>query len=209
MTSDQIVTVLNVHVQYLLTFTTSPSSLIDYYIMFGENPAVILRPVFFNAIQLAMSTYTLPMLQTFNDTLLSSLIKRNIDTALIPLVSLTTLVSIDSITSNYQNKTASAEIAYLKRKSENLVSLLAGIGAFASNGDYRYQVAQALSQANTSSLNRRYLETNQTSQVIANLGTASNNIGAMRLYSQLISGNQSYFQDMYWNNIVSAMFPAV
>lgn len=106
LTSDQIVTTLNVQVQYQLT-SLSASDLINYYIMFGENPAAILRPVFSNAIQKSMSTYTLSMLRTLDDLYLSNLVKVNIDTTLIPLVSMATSVSIDSITSNYQNKTAS------------------------------------------------------------------------------------------------------
>lgn len=151
LTSDQIVTALNVQVQYQIT-NVAAADLINYYILFGEAPSLILRPVFSNAIHKAISTYTLGMLRVFNDSYLSGLIKANINAALSHLVTMGIVVSIDSITSNYQNKTSSSEIAYLKRKNSNLATQISGL--ITSSGDYRYRVSTALTQATTSSAKR-------------------------------------------------------
>lgn len=100
LTSDQIRTTSDVQVSYWLTSFTG-DDLLNYYINFGEQPEVFLKPIFSNSVHKSISTMTINDLKSFDDSKLANQISAAISAAVSPLVPMGFSVSIDAFTSAY------------------------------------------------------------------------------------------------------------
>lgn len=204
LTSDQIRTRSDVQVNYWLTSFVG-ADLLNYYINFGEQPEFILRPIFANAVHRSISALTISDLKSFDDLALSQRIAATISAAVSPLAPISVSVAIDAFTSDYENRTASVEVARLKRRSDTLASLYSTLKQLNSSGDFVYRIQQAFIQATNSAANRTAFEVTNLNNVLAMLVTSGpvvTTVGFPKLYQMMLSSNQSYYEDKLMPNYI-------
>lgn len=200
LTSDQIMTTSDVQVGYTLN-SFGGNDLLNYYINFGEQPDLILRPIFTNAVHKSISTLTITDLKSFDDQLLTSKITAAISAVVSPLVSMTFSVALNAFSSNYENRTAAVEVAQLKRRNDTLQSLYSTLKQLNSSGDYIYRTQQAIIAAETAATNRATIEVSNLNKVLGMLATIPS-VGLPKLYQTMVASNQSYYEDKLMPNYV-------
>lgn len=181
------------------------NDLLNYYINFGEHPQDFLRPIFVNAVHKSISTLTINDLENFNDFQLSQIITATISAVVSPIVSMSVTVAVDAFSSDYENRTATVEMAQLQQQNTTLMSLYSTLKQMSSSGDFIYRTQQAFIQINASASNRTLYELtnlNNTLNMLAVTSPFNSTVGYPLLYQMMISGNQSYYQGQLMPNYV-------